>query len=222
MLATLAAAANNHPLTQPNHDMNWYYAEAGQQKGPVNETELQALAAAGTVKPDTLVWHEGLAGWQPYAQAAGGAPVPPVFPTPGNSLGAERLNYAGFWIRFGAKFLDGIIVGAVEAAFSFAVGVGMGAGVAVLVFSSLVGIVLRVAYNTYFIGAFGATPGKMACGLKVVAAGGGQVSYPRAFGRACAEILSGMICLIGFIMAAFDDEKRTLHDRICETRVVHK
>jgi uncharacterized RDD family membrane protein YckC len=27
---------------------------------------------------------------------------------------------------------------------------------------------------------------------------------------------------IGFIMAAFDDERRTLHDRICETRVVRK
>jgi uncharacterized RDD family membrane protein YckC len=31
-----------------------------------------------------------------------------------------------------------------------------------------------------------------------------------------------MILLIGFIMAAFDDQKRTLHDRICETRVVQK
>jgi uncharacterized RDD family membrane protein YckC len=29
-----------------------------------------------------------------------------------------------------------------------------------------------------------------------------------------------MILYIGYIMAGFDDEKRTLHDRICDTRVI--
>jgi hypothetical protein len=27
--------------------------------------------------------------------------------------------------------------------------------------------------------------------------------------------------MIGYIMAAFDDQKRALHDRICNTRVIH-
>jgi uncharacterized RDD family membrane protein YckC len=31
-----------------------------------------------------------------------------------------------------------------------------------------------------------------------------------------------MIFAIGYIMAAFDDEKRALHDRICSTRVIRK
>jgi uncharacterized RDD family membrane protein YckC len=31
-----------------------------------------------------------------------------------------------------------------------------------------------------------------------------------------------MILLIGYIMAAFDEEKRALHDRICSTRVVRR
>jgi uncharacterized RDD family membrane protein YckC len=60
----------------------------------------------------------------------------------------------------------------------------------------------------------------MACKLKVVTADNDRVSYPRAFGRYFAEILSGLILLIGYIMAAFDDQKRTLHDRICDTRVI--
>ncbi|PYS28021.1 MAG: RDD family protein, partial [Acidobacteria bacterium] len=34
--------------------------------------------------------------------------------------------------------------------------------------------------------------------------------------------LSGIILLIGYIMAAFDPERRALHDRICNTRVVLK
>jgi uncharacterized RDD family membrane protein YckC len=41
-------------------------------------------------------------------------------------------------------------------------------------------------------------------------------------GRYFSEMLSGMIMMIGYIMAGFDDEKRALHDRICNTRVVFK
>ena len=40
--------------------------------------------------------------------------------------------------------------------------------------------------------------------------------------RSRAKILSGLICLAGYIMAGFDEEKRALHDRICNTRVVFK
>jgi uncharacterized RDD family membrane protein YckC len=62
----------------------------------------------------------------------------------------------------------------------------------------------------------------MACKIRVVTADGGKVSYMRALGRHFAKILSYMICLAGYIMAFFDDEKRALHDRICNTRVVLK
>ncbi|MBL9172262.1 MAG: DUF4339 domain-containing protein [Verrucomicrobiales bacterium] len=56
----------------------WYYAVAGERKGPVTGAELTALAAAGTVTPETLVWREGMAGWAPYAQAtAPSESVPP-------------------------------------------------------------------------------------------------------------------------------------------------
>jgi len=57
--------------------------------------------------------------------------------------------------------------------------------------------------------------------LTVVDSSGGKISYGRAFGRSCAEILSQMICAIGYIIAAFDEQKRALHDHICNTRVIH-
>ena len=44
----------------------------------------------------------------------------------------------------------------------------------------------------------------------------------KAIGRYFAEILSGMICYIGYFMALFDEERRTLHDRLCGTLVVRK
>ena len=143
------------------------------------------------------------------------------------------LRYGGFWIRFAAKFIDGLIVGAAN----FAVNLGINAIVGraatngsedTAVFGSmwmagmLINYAVAIGYATFFLGKFAATPGKMACGLRVVRSDGSRITYVRAFGRYCAEILSSLILLIGYIMAGFDEQKRTLHDRICDTRVVHK
>ena len=81
---------------------------------------------------------------------------------------------------------------------------------------------IPIAYETWFIGKFAATPGKMACRIKVVNADGSRVSYLKALGRYFAKILSGIALLIGYIMVAFDSEKRGLHDHICNTRVIRK
>jgi uncharacterized RDD family membrane protein YckC len=86
----------------------------------------------------------------------------------------------------------------------------------------MVGILIPAVYNTFFVGRFGATPGKMACRLRVVIPDGAHISYMRALGRNFAEWVSAIVLAIGYIMAAFDSEKRALHDRICDTRVVHK
>jgi uncharacterized RDD family membrane protein YckC len=146
------------------------------------------------------------------------------------------MTYGGFWIRFGAKLIDGIVLGVVNFALSFVIGLAAAPGyaasgpqnvasagsVAVVVATTVLQIALAVAYATFFIGRYAATPGKMVCGLKVVTADGGRVSYGRALGRYFAEILSSLILSIGYIMAAFDGEKRTLHDRVCNTRVIRK
>jgi uncharacterized RDD family membrane protein YckC len=83
-------------------------------------------------------------------------------------------------------------------------------------------ILLGIAYEVYFIGSTGATPGKMALKLKVIRADGAPVDYGLALGRYFAKILSALILLIGYIMAGFDEQKRALHDRICDTRVVRE
>ena len=56
--------------------------------------------------------------------------------------------------------------------------------------------------------------------LKIVRPDGAPITYLRAFGRYFAEILSTLILFIGFMMAGWDEEKRALHDRICDTRVI--
>lgn len=145
------------------------------------------------------------------------------------------LSYAGFWIRSVAKFIDGLIMAILQWIILIPLGLmmasslpqnieqGQTGGLFVLMgVQQLVGILIPAAYNTFFVGRFGATLGKMACQLRVVMPEGEKVSYMRALGRNFAEWISAITLGIGYIMAAFDDEKRTLHDRICSTRVVRK
>ena len=145
----------------------------------------------------------------------------------GAAVGSANYEYGGFWIRVVAKIIDSVILYFVNMIFMlFTVGFSSSENVAAMSIGVIINLVVQMAtylaYNTWFIGAMGATPGKMALGLKVITENGGKVSFKLASGRYLAEILSGMIFLIGYIMVAFDDEKRALHDRICETRVVKK
>jgi uncharacterized RDD family membrane protein YckC len=139
---------------------------------------------------------------------------------------AGTMEYAGFWIRFAAKFIDWLILLVPS-------GVLRGLFMGFTVFSSdpmlapalwgltsILQIALAASFDTWFVGKFGATPGKMAVKLKVVTAEDERVSYMRAFGRHFAEWLSYIVLCIGYIIAAFDDEKRALHDHICNTRVI--
>lgn len=86
--------------------------------------------------------------------------------------------------------------------------------------AALVGIVLGCTYETFFVVKYGATPGKMALGLKVVRPDGSGIDVGRAIGRYFAKMLSAIIIYIGYIMAGFDAQKRALHDMICDTRVI--
>ncbi len=137
--------------------------------------------------------------------------------------------YAGFWIRFAAKFIDGIFLGIINIIISL-VTIGTMvpspydpvATMKAILFPGPFQFCAKAAYTSFFLGKFSATPGKMVCGLKVITADNEQVSYMLGFGRCCAEMVSSVILCFGYMMAAWDDEKRTLHDRICNTRVIQK
>jgi hypothetical protein len=75
--------------------MQWYYVEAGQQAGPVQEQQLQELVLAGKIQADTLVWHEGMTAWAPYREVA--PPGTPAAPEPGRPpvVGSAATDAAG-------------------------------------------------------------------------------------------------------------------------------
>jgi hypothetical protein len=47
--------------------MAWYYANQGQQAGPVDDAAFENLVRQGVVRDDSLVWKEGMAEWKPYS-----------------------------------------------------------------------------------------------------------------------------------------------------------
>jgi GYF domain 2 len=61
---------------------NWFYAANGQQQGPFGDAQIRDLIGNGTVRADTLVWTEGMAGWQKAAEVPGLMPAggPPSLP----------------------------------------------------------------------------------------------------------------------------------------------
>jgi hypothetical protein len=66
---------------------SWFYASEGKQQGPYQEAQFRDLVAQGVVRADTLVWSEGMAGWQKAAEIpglmAGAGGPPPIIPQPG-------------------------------------------------------------------------------------------------------------------------------------------
>ncbi len=140
-----------------------------------------------------------------------------------------EVVYAGFWKRVAAYFVDSFIVAIAGGVIGGVLGAILGGSFDIgnsLAFQGMfnvIGIVLGVCYYAWFHASGNqATPGKMAVGIKVARSDGEPISFMRGVGRYFALIPSGLILGIGFLMAAFTDRKRSLHDMICDTVVVDK
>ncbi|MFT3831452.1 MAG: RDD family protein [Opitutaceae bacterium] len=143
-------------------------------------------------------------------------------------------GYAGFWIRFVARIIDGLAVGFVNMlivfpmAFLFGMYTASNRGttpnlalvIGFQVVTNLLSFAMAIGYELWMIRKYDATLGKMALGLKLLRADGAKLGKGRIVGRYFAHFVSGITLLIGYMMAGWDDEKRALHDRICDTRVI--
>lgn len=84
---------------------SWFYASEGKQQGPYPEGQFRDLIAQGIVRPDTLVWTEGMAGWQKAAEIPGlmsGGSAPPRMPAGGHPM----MGGAGYGSGGGALSAD--------------------------------------------------------------------------------------------------------------------
>jgi len=143
----------------------------------------------------------------------------------------QRLPFAGFCIRMIAKLIDLTIVSVIgmllyaSAIFLLlwtdAIFDTSARWLALLAVYFLC-FVTFLCYTSFFNGKYGGTPGKLALGLRVVDIDGGKLNYTKALVRCLVEIISALPLAAGYIAAAFDIERRALHDRICGTRVIRK
>jgi uncharacterized RDD family membrane protein YckC/DNA-directed RNA polymerase subunit RPC12/RpoP len=144
----------------------------------------------------------------------------------------SKWHYAGFWIRVVARLIDGIALGIAQAFIAllffgtfgaqFLPSVTRSAPIGLRMSFQFLSYAIAIAYETVLLRYQGATLGKMALGLKVVRSNGESLGWGVSVGRYFMYIVSGIILLIGYIMAGFDNEKRALHDRVCDTRVIYK
>jgi hypothetical protein len=77
---------------------SWFYASNGQQQGPYPDAQLRDLITRGVVNADTLVWTEGMSGWQRASEIPGlmpGGSGPPSIPQPGGPPPMAAGGYGG-------------------------------------------------------------------------------------------------------------------------------
>jgi uncharacterized RDD family membrane protein YckC len=135
--------------------------------------------------------------------------------------------YAGFWLRFAAYLIDTVIM--------LLVFVPLGAVLAIILAASgnqdielLVAAPIRVGsilagwlYGSLLeSSSWQGTIGKRVIGLRVTDLNGNRISFAKATGRHFGKILSSLICLVGFIMAAFTEKRQALHDQLAGTLVL--
>lgn len=145
------------------------------------------------------------------------------------------LRYAGVGIRFGARFIDGLVfipVAIVASVILPNLTRPAGTGAAALFNGSLIVVAVFFAlfYEVLMLRYWGATLGKMACGLKVIRPDASGLGWGVSFGRyfmynvviSAIPLVNWILLLTTAIMAGVDDQKRGLHDRVCDTRVIYK
>ncbi len=198
---------------------------------------------------------------------AGGAPLAQTPPAPPATYAAQQAapqvyagqsapvyarapqQYGGFWIRFVAYIVDGLIIGIPMSVIVGIVIAVFGAG-SLATLSSLPNnpdpeqvrtqviplvIAFLGAYALFIAGSIvitwlyfammesserQATFGKAIFNMRVTDANGNRLSFAHASGRFFAKIINNMTCGIGWILAGFTEKKQGLHDLIAGTVVI--
>ena len=142
-----------------------------------------------------------------------------------------RVQYAGFWRRVGAWFIDGLIMSPVSWGIyflTFWIGASvaededLGAGIGLLIGAILLIVLAWIYFAAMESSSKQATLGKMALGIVVTDLKGHRISFGKATGRHFGKIVSGIILYMGFIMVAFTEKKQGLHDVMAGCLVVVK
>ena len=139
-------------------------------------------------------------GWEPQ-------PAPPAYS--GKGTGPR----AGFWRRFAAYFLDGLLMAAVNVILVLIVDQNL---------ASLLSLVVGILYfATVEGGRTGLTLGKKALGIRVIDANtAGPIGFGRGVIRYFGRIISTIPLFLGYFWMLWDSESQCWHDKFATDYVV--
>ena len=124
---------------------------------------------------------------------------------------------AGFWIRFAAIFVDGILIGIVNSALAAILSLNNNG-------RSGLQILLGLLYYVYFWSSNspwpGQTVGNKLLNIRVIRTNGSDLTISQALIRYVGLFISIAVIFIGVIWAAFDPNKQGWHDKIADTYVI--
>jgi len=123
----------------------------------------------------------------------------------------SAVVYAGFWMRLLANIIDSFVLLIPSIVLAVAAPGTVG---------TVLGFALGLVYTVGFWTAQGATPGKMALGIKITTVGGEPIGFGRALLRYIGYCVSTITLLIGYLIVAWTPQKRGLHDYIAGTVVI--
>ncbi len=162
----------------------------------------------------------------PAVSSPTAVPSTPAVPQP-------SVRYAGFWRRFWAVLLDGLLLFAAGIAADSLMRAAAGVSITPIwkessggtppynCMETCVGILIGWGYAASLESSEKqATLGKMALRIRVSDLAGRRISFARATGRHFAQIFDVLTLFVGYAMAGFTRRKQALHDKIAGTLVV--
>ncbi|WP_158628934.1 RDD family protein [Dyella choica] len=153
---------------------------------------------------------------QPEVSRRPETPAPSRHPPRELPMDGPADLYGGFWLRFVAWMIDGLIIRTALFVPEHVFG-------STSLTQALIELAVHLVYSPLWeSSAKQATPGKMVMGLQVTDAYGNRIDMGQAFGRHLGAILSYLPLMIGFVMAGVTTRKQALHDLIAGTFVVRK
>ncbi|MGJ4729126.1 RDD family protein [Luteimonas sp. SDU101] len=186
----------------------------------------------------------------PVAAAGAAAAVDPASPyappaaavsASGAVVAGGEVVHAGFWKRFAAMVIDGLVTAVASWAIQIplllmagAAGAmggdlfGTGGSLAIVLLSYGVGLLVPLLYFAWMHSAPGqASLGKLAVGIKVCRGNGERISFARAFWRYAAYFATvvfsfGLGGLVSALTTGLAERRQALHDMICDTLVVDR
>jgi len=201
---------------------DWYYAEDGEQAGPVAEADLARLIDAGHVARDTFVWTEEYEDWVPAHDvpelmsppepvkitapppASRRRPEPPP-PEPDRDEAdreqpAPEREQPHPWLRYWAKMVDIMVVSVLA---RIVIGITL-PGVAKAP-DRVLGILFLLGHvfaEPFALSNWGTTPGRALLGISLRNHNDSRLSYHEALGRAFKVWFRGLglgIPVVSFI-----------------------